>query len=126
MKAPLLVSFMAAVAGALAPAGAARAEILATVPGPTVVSAYDGRVVWSSAARAGGRHRVRLWRKGRVRTVPVRSRPIPFDVDIGPGPRGGLRLAYSRCRREETGPQPLTWLPSWGSGRGCDIFVATP
>src|SRR4051794_10060048 len=104
---------------------AARAEFtIATVERPTPVSAYAGRVVWSSydAAIAGYRlFEAHSSPDGLVTTrLPVAPRSVPFDADVGPGALGVPTVVYSRCATE---PRLGTdQLPVWGTGRGCDVY----
>src|SRR5918992_935338 len=77
----------------------------------SAVSAYRGRVVWSRPVAAAGRFELMLWHAGAARRLPVPTRRVQFDADIGPGPNGGLVVVYSRCRREAPEHDPLTRLP---------------
>lgn len=117
---------VAAAVAVLAAAGAAPAGAESTVaasPGPTTVSAYRGVVAWSSAV-GGGKFKLTARIAGRVRILPVRSRGVPFDVDLGPGPDGHVTAVYSRCRREPDYVVPGGSLPqpNYSRGRGCDIY----
>lgn len=88
----------------------------------SAVSAYRGRVVWSRPVAAAGRFELMLWHAGAARRLPVRTRRVQFDADIGPGPNGGLVVVYSRCRREAPEHDPLTRLPLYEQGRSCALY----
>ena len=95
---------------------------LASVARSTTASAYGGVVAFSAYDAATGRFRLTLRRRdGSLETLPVASRTVPFDVDLGPGPNGELTAAYSRCRTEpRTESFDHMTLP-W-TGRGCDLY----
>lgn len=59
---------------------------------------------------------------GRTERVPVRGRGRPFDADLGPDARGDTVAVYSRCRREPTFENSQYELPSYTTGRGCDVY----
>jgi hypothetical protein len=65
---------------------------------------------------------------GRVRSLPVRSRGAPFDVDLGPDGHGSVVAAYSRCRREPDYVLPDGSLPqpTYSRGVACDIYRYAP
>jgi hypothetical protein len=50
---------------------------------------------------------------------------VPFDVDLGYLGEGIEVATYSRCRQEPRiiGGGSSGLLPSWATGRGCDIYV---
>jgi len=108
----LSVATAALVAAVAAPASAAE---IATEVQPTSVAAYGGVVVWSHSESVGSPYRLRAFVDGQVADLPVRSRSIAFDVDVGPDRRGRPVAVYSRCRRE-----PRT--RAWPEGRGCDLY----
>jgi hypothetical protein len=85
------------------------------------VRAHRGHLVWSRP-NARGRFDLVLWHAGAIRRLPVPSRRVPFDADIGPGPNGGLVVVYSRCRREPRERHHLTRLPLYEQGRDCSLF----
>ena len=89
----------------LAPAAARADTNIADVLGPTKVSAYGGRLIWSAFNPANQENRLmtRLG-DGPVETVPIPPTPTPFEADLGPGPDGHVVAVYPRC-------EP-----------GCDIF----
>ena len=75
------------------------------------VSAFRGRVLFSTPVGDAAHRRYRLFERFRDRTrrLPIRSRRTPFDVDLGPDGRGGLVAVYSRCNDEI-------------ARSGCDLF----
>jgi hypothetical protein len=102
-------------------------ETIAMVTRPTSVSAYGGRVVWSSFDSTRGVYVLMTRFAGTTLPVSVRARSVPFDVDLGPGEEGGTVAAYSRCRREPPRRHSaignvFTQLPDWARGRGCDLY----
>ena len=100
----------------LAPDTANADDVLATLPSLQQgrLSAYAGQVVWSEQITQGVNVLMR-WRGGRVDRLPVRSRKVPFDLDLGPDARGRAVAVYSRCAGDN----------AWGSAlpdRGCDVY----
>jgi len=77
-------------------------------------------VAWSGFDAQERRYHLRLLVDGQVRTAAVKTRGVPFDVDVGPDRFGQAVVVYSRCRREPQGLQPN------GDGRGCDLFKLDP
>jgi hypothetical protein len=103
---------------------AASAATLATVGAPTPVSAYGGVVAWSARDAATGRYALMAEVDGVVARVPVRTRGVPFDLDLGPAAGGGVVAAYSRCRVEpgrQAFGNALVQHPGWSTGRGCRL-----
>jgi hypothetical protein len=110
-----------------AAAPAAADQTIATVAAPTPVSAYGGRVVWSTFDAVKSDYRLMTESAGTVATVPVGPRRVPFDVDVGPDSNGHTIVAYSRCRRDPPRRDPaignaIAQLPDWRRGRGCDLY----
>lgn len=111
---------------ALAPTARAD-ETLASVARPTPVSAFGGRLAWSSYDAPSGRYFLMTYADGVASRVPVAPRSVPFDADLGPGPGGSTALAYSRCAQAPGGRRSfvgnaLTRLPEWRRGRRCDLY----
>src|SRR4051812_13543959 len=100
MRAPR-VPVLAALALALS-AIPGHADLIATEPAPTPISAFRGQALWSSAVSTNGnrRYRLRLWANGVARLLPVRSRTIPFDAQLGRDRSGHPVIVYSRCEAE--------------------------
>jgi hypothetical protein len=118
------VSALVAAVLSLAPTAHAD-EVVATIAAPSPISAFAGRIAWSAYDTASGRYRLMTRSNGIVARVPVRSRGVPFDVDLGPGADGGVVAVYSRCRREpgrQTLGNAIVQLPGWSTGRGCDLY----
>lgn len=104
-------------------------EPLAQPDGVTGVTSYGGVVAWSSLDDQGN-YRLMAREQGQTRVLPVEPRSVPFDVDLGPGPRGDVVAVYSRCRREPRVPSPVDEslsgvapLPAYTTGKGCDLFM---
>ena len=103
----------------------ARAEktVLARQFRATAVSAYGGRVVWSSWDRRARTYRLVSYDTAQGRqTLPIRPRSVPFDVDLGPGRAGTVAAVYSRCAAEPPDVVPESELPSYTDGHGCDLY----
>jgi hypothetical protein len=118
-RAPAVVALVLAM---LVPASGAHAEqVLATISQPTLVNGYGGRLVWSSPV-GGGRYDLMTFADGVTSRVPIPTRGVPFDADLGPGPKGHVTAVYSRCHRE---PLPLfesQRMPVYFTGRSCRLF----
>lgn len=104
----------------LAP-GADAATVLSSESRLTTISAYGGHVVWSGFDPARRVFRLKESFAGRTRILPVRSRRVAFDVDLGPDRRGQPVAVYSRCRREPPN-ETVRDLPVHYQGRGCDVY----
>ncbi len=98
---------------------------LAQVGRPTTISAAPGRTSWVawSAYDAGARAYSLMLRRpgGGIFAAPVPRRRVPFDVQLGPRPRGGFVAVYSRCRVEPR-LDPNDHLPLPATGRGCRLY----
>lgn len=82
---------------------------LARLARPTPLSWNRRWVAYSAYDRSARAYRLTLRSiEGRVLVPDVRPRSVPFDVDLGRGPRGELTAVYSRCRVEPR--------------RGCDVY----
>jgi hypothetical protein len=127
MDAPRLLAVATVCATLLSVSGTAEAradELVAQSFGTAQVKAHDGRVVWSSQARPGGRWRLWTSYAGRVEPVPgVRSRGMPFDVDVGPDANGRTVAVYSRCRRDSDAAAVGGRQANFSAARGCDVFL---
>lgn len=107
----------------IVPAAGAE-EVIAREWAPTKVSHYGGVTVWSRLDPETGRYRLMAHDGRRTQRLPLRSRSVPFDVELGPSRYGDPTLTYSRCRDEPfvpLGRNPM--LPVWSSGRGCDVYI---
>lgn len=115
---------VALVAPAAAESAPAATSVVATVTNPTKVAAWDHTVVWSRYDPGTLRYSL-VARVGAdaQRTLPVPSRALPFDVDLGPDEDGHTTAVYSRCRRERAAPiSDPTYLPLWEQQRGCRLY----
>lgn len=114
---PLILA-VCALPGSATPA---RADVtVATVANPAPVSFFAGRLVWSAFDPARNGYALMTYAGGTTSAVPVPVRGVPFDVDLGPDEHGDAVAVYSRCGREPEGPAGA--IPTWRTGRGCDIF----
>jgi hypothetical protein len=91
------------------PPGADPDVDLTRLERPTPLSSNRRWVAYSAYDRSARAYRLTLRSiEGRVLVPDVRPRSVPFDVDLGRGPRGELTAVYSRCRVEPR--------------RGCDVY----
>src|SRR5687767_10423830 len=124
-RASLLTLVLAASALPAAPSQAD--ETIASLTRPTSVSALDGRVVWSEYDAAQRTYFLTQHMNGVTTRLPIRSRAVPFDVDLGPDAEGRTVATYSRCRHEppardrRTGNAIARQMFQWSHARGCDI-----
>jgi hypothetical protein len=105
----------------LAPA-TARADVnVADVLGPTKVSAFGGRVIWSAFDPTNQENRLmtRLG-DGPVEAVPIPPTPTPFEADLGPGPGGHVVAVYPRCE-----PGCDIWSFDFTTGREAKVRGAS-
>lgn len=108
-----------------ASAGAAEPRVISHEADGSVLSAYGGVVAWSSFDPQTRRYALRLLIDGQVRTPALKTRGVPFDVDLGPDRSGNVVAVYSRCRQEPQALQP-NGLPGGDDGRGCDLYKLDP
>lgn len=101
---------------ALSIPASAAAEVIATESRSTPITALGDAIAWSSLDPQTGRWHLKFHDRRGTRILPVRSRAIPFDVDLGVARDGSLRLLYSRCERET----PVSGV--YSRGRGCRIY----
>ena len=99
----------------------ARGNVVAHEQVATPLSASGGFAIWSTFVAPVQRYRLRLYANGITRMLPVRSRAVPFDVDLGRDRRGRIVAVYSRCREEPRG-ETAALGPRRDSGSGCDVF----
>lgn len=106
----------------LACAVPAAAQDIARLDRPSPIAAHAGWLAWSVRG-ADGRFVLTLRSpEGVVTRPPVAGRATSFDVDLGPGPGGGLVATYSRCR-VEVGTAGSYLPPDYDEGRGCDAYL---
>ncbi len=91
--------------------------------GETVVAAYAGWVVWSSFNEDTHRWRLIGRRPGFAASEPfaISTRPVPFDVDLGPDGTGRPTAVYSRCRPEHNNIDPIVDTGAYLRSRRCRI-----
>lgn len=82
------------------PAQAASPQTIAVEPFVSKLSAYGGVLVWSHWDGSADAFRLLARFRGRTEVLPVATRTVPFDVDLGPDTRGRAVAVYSRCRHE--------------------------
>jgi hypothetical protein len=89
----------------------------------TTISAYGGRLVWSTYDPAVSAYRLTA-RDGGVITYPsIAPRSVPFDVDLGPGSQGETLAVYSRCAREPAEPGLGPGGTDYNLGTDCDVYA---
>jgi len=80
-----------------APAAAhASSAPIATLSAESPISAGGGWIVWS-VPRAGG-WALTAYHQGRMLSLPVATRPQPFDAHVGTNASGAPVVTFSRCR----------------------------
>lgn len=100
----------------------AAAQTVVRLDRPAPIDAYGGWLAWSERD-VTGTFRLKLRDPvGNVTTPPVAGRATSFDVDLGPGPAGGVVAAYSRCA-EEVGSSGGFLPADYDEGRGCDAYL---
>lgn len=98
---------------------------LASGDGAVLPSAAAGHVVFSRQVAGTDRYELVDWMAGRgLRTLPVGTRAIPFDADLGRDSAGRAVLTYSVCATDGRLDGVLPTL-DFTQARGCSIrFVA--
>lgn len=98
---------------------------LASGEGAVLPSAAAGHVVFSRQVAGTDRYELVDWMAGRgLRTLPVGTRAIPFDADVGRDSAGRAMLTYSVCATDGRLGGVLPTL-DFTQARGCSIrFVA--
>jgi hypothetical protein len=124
----LLVLVIALCAIGYASPAAHADDLIGTVTRPTPISSFDGRVVWSDYDPAVNRYFLVQRMGGVTSRLPIGSRDVPFDADLGPDVDGKPVVVYSRCRRDPPVRDPrtgnaLAQLPEWRRGQGCNLFM---
>jgi hypothetical protein len=105
-------------------AGPALAEPFTERTGATHVNGFGGRLVWSRYDARRKVYRLAELVGGRARLLPIASRSVSFDVDLGPGPQGDVVAVYSRCATETElgGGGPSGPFAMYRAGLGCRIY----
>lgn len=88
----------------------------------TRLAAYDGSLLWSSYEPRLRRYALKALVDGVVQKLPVRTRRIPFDADLGPGPDGRLNAVYSRCSNEKEQQVAASPAQEVLNRRGCRLW----
>ena len=104
---------------ALAATAAAPKPVAVSAPAP--IAAYGNRVVWSQPNGVGRFELVQRVGNGPIVRLPVRTRSVPFDVDLGPTRDGRVFAVYTRCATEPT--RTLWGIPEYETGNGCHIYA---
>ena len=93
-------------------------DVIAHEQAAAPISAYGGRLAWSSYDPQTKRYSLVTWLPGlsEPQTLAVKPRSVAFDVDLGPDAHGHTVAVYSRCRREQS-PGAV------GTSRGCDLYL---
>ena len=100
---------------------ASTRALLALPNAAQALSAYGGYVVFSQSDANQSDWKLMVWHAGRVSALPVTSRSIPFDADVGPDARGRPAVVYSHCTSDPT-PYQLYPMPDWTFASGCRIY----
>lgn len=119
----LPAALLAVTLSLLAPAAAHAQGLPPTITGiapPTPIAAYNGQLVWSQPVAGGQYQLVSRTGSGAITALPVATRSIPFDVDLGPTSSGGVYAVYSRCATEPQWDQ--SGMPEYQTGKGCAIY----
>lgn len=95
---------------------AATADVtIATMKRATTIDAWAGYVAWSSYEASTDRYVLRLSYGRQLVPLPRIAQGRPFDVDLGPGPDGGLRVVWSRCSSAGCAIEAIR--PSWARSK---------
>jgi hypothetical protein len=112
----------------LAPAAArANSTVIASLSAESPISAGEGWLVWSVRSATGWS--LEGFHDGRLATLPVATRPQPFDAQVGTNVAGAPVVTYSRCRvtpaMEDAGlyVKGTGTLAEPNTGAGCRLRV---
>lgn len=112
----------------LAPAAArANSPVIATLSAESPISAGQGWLVWSVHSGAGWS--LEGFHEGRLATLPVATRPQPFDAQVGTDAAGAPVVTYSRCRVTPAMEDAGSYVKGTGTlaepntGAGCRLRV---
>ncbi|MBA3328515.1 MAG: hypothetical protein H0T43_09465 [Solirubrobacterales bacterium] len=124
MKRATLTAMLALAVVLPATAQAQLAETpIAQEHGGTLVATYGGWLVWSSYDQSSESWSLvgRAPGSSSIQGLQLASRPIPFDVDLGPDSSGRTVAVYSRCQIEPVA-RGQTFASYWHRfGRDCRI-----
>ncbi|HEX8103202.1 MAG TPA: hypothetical protein VF533_11355 [Solirubrobacteraceae bacterium] len=113
---------LGAVAADPSPAAVNAPEVIATERASTAVAAYGDLVVWSSFDPATKRYSLMSLAGDRIERLPIRSRAVAFDADLGLGPDGEVTAVYSRCGVEPEPFEEQNFIPDYAAGRDCRLY----
>jgi hypothetical protein len=102
---------------------ARAAAVLAQEWAPSKVSHFAGMTAWSRLDPQAGLYRLVIHDGEREHVPLIKTRSVPFDVDLGPDRRGDVVATYSRCKSEPRRGEGSPPLPVWATGKGCDLFL---
>ncbi len=135
MHRSLLIATVLVLAQPIAADAAIVETEIAEEPGATLVATHGGWVVWSTYDPVGAgpscpaiRAPCERWRLvGRapgsqsITPFAIATRPMAFDVDLGPDDRGRTAAVYSRCQSEPRSVSGYWRYSRHRAGRGCRI-----
>ena len=102
---------------------AVPATDLADAAGAVAPSAAAGHVVFSRWVAQTGRYELVGWSSTRgLRVLPVGTRSVPFDADVGHGAAGSVVVAYSRCATDGVRGGILPAV-DFTRARGCHPYI---
>ena len=91
--------------GIVAPTPAPPEDVIAHERGPTPIGAFHGRLVWSSFDPSAGCTASQLEPGAATpERLPVKPRPLPFDVDLGPDAAAAPSLSIRATPRPSRTP----------------------
>lgn len=99
---------------------AASAQTIAELQDATPISAYGGHLVWSQKMGSQGRYALMDRANDVTRRVPISTRRVPFDVDLGPATNGHVTAVYSRCAGDHS------YRAQQPTGSGLLAYAALP
>ncbi len=99
------------------PATANAAQPLAPTAAPfdtqrVSIDSWGGVIAYSQFDAVTYQYRLAVIRGGAPELLPLAPQPVPFDLDVGPGPDGKPTLVYSRC--------PIATEVVYATG--CDLY----
>jgi hypothetical protein len=95
--------------------------VIALLAAPTPVSSYGGRVAFSEQLSSGRFALVTHTADG-TQPVPIPTRRVPFDVELGPTAGHHVAAVYSRCKHDPPAGQSFGAPALYERGRGCDVY----
>lgn len=119
------VAALAAIASAPGAGAQGLQQTVASLDAAAPVAAWQDVIAWSQADPQTGEFKLIVATGRSYHEVPAPVQPVPFDVDVGPGPHGTPWVVYSRCSAPPPDPVigSLTALPDYTRGAGCRIHA---